>query len=78
MISSPGCEIASTACMNAMLAPAVTMMWTPRVTSMPFSARSFAASRSTSAGRPATSWYSCVDASASAPRTASIAARGGP
>ncbi len=55
MTSSPGAVIASTACMNAMLAPAVTMMRTPRATSMPFSSRSFSASRSTSAGRPAPS-----------------------
>ena len=37
MISSPGAVIASTACMNAMFAPAVTMTRTPRATSMPFS-----------------------------------------
>ena len=64
--------------MNAMLAPAVTMTRLPRVTSMPFSARSFVASRSTSAGSPRPSWYSWVDAVSSAARTASSAAGGGP
>ena len=39
--------IASTACMNAMLAPAVTMMRLPRPTSMPFSRRSLPAIAST-------------------------------
>ena len=78
MISSPGAVIASTACTNAMFAPAVTMMRVPRVTSIPFSARSFTASCSTSAGSPAPSWYSCVEASVNAPRTASSAAVGGP
>ena len=52
MMSSPGSVTAKTACMNAMFAPAVTMTEVPRPTSIAFSARSFAASRSTSAGRP--------------------------
>jgi hypothetical protein len=55
MISSPGAVIASTACMNAMFAPAVTITRTPRARSMPFSFRSFSASRACSAGRPSPS-----------------------
>ena len=47
-----GAVVASTACMNAMLAPAVTMMRLPRETSMPFSADSFRAMRCTSPGSP--------------------------
>ena len=43
MISSPGTVTAMTACMKAMLAPAVTMIRLPAATSMPFSRASFPA-----------------------------------
>ncbi len=78
MISSPGSVIASTACMNAMFAPAVTMIALPRATSMPFSAASFCVMRSTSAGWPTPLEYSCAAGSVSAAFTASAAWGGGP
>lgn len=48
MNSSPGSASAITAFMKAMLLPAVTMISERSAVSMPFSARSFAASASTS------------------------------
>ena len=77
MISSPGSEIASTACMNAMFAPAVTMIALPLETSMPFSAASLAAIRLTSAGCPVPPAYSCAEGSETAARAASTASGGG-
>ena len=78
MTSSPGIVVASTACMNAMLAPAVTMTRLPVPISIRLSARSFTLMRSSSTGRPLPSWYSCVEGRASAARTASTTASGGP
>ncbi len=61
MISSPGDVIASTACMNAMLAPAVTMIRLPRPTSMlVLGGELLCESPSTSGGMPAPSLYSWV------------------
>ncbi len=78
MTSSPGSVTASTACTNAMFAPAVTITRLPRATSMPFSRASLRSSRATSAGSPSPGWYSCVAGSPSACRAASMASRGGP
>ena len=78
MISSPGDVIASAACMNAILAPAVTMIRLPRPTSMWFSTASFRLIAATSGGMPAPSLYSCVAWCASESRTASSVSGGGP
>ena len=64
--------------MNAMFAPAVTMTALPCETSMPFSPASLAAMRFTRAGWPDPPEYSWIAGSASAARTASVAAGGGP
>ena len=79
MISSPGAVIASTACMNAMLAPAVTMTRLPRATSMPFS-RAQLRRQPLDQRRQAGAVLILVGRRrrSSASRTASIAAGGGP